>query len=217
MAQSKFTVYKYIKLADGSWRYCRAAFYSNGKIKPNRCIVGGKEEEHPEGAYYPYHRKQWIAVGANALDAQHQRKVRLDEEEFKRLRGTAPMQKATVETTFGKSPLAVATDRYFTNLEARGLNSKSIRTYRSGVDPFVENCPKTYVEDAVCAATNIALSLIDDSRKSPLGLATIASSGARASAQIIARRCELRLHWTTTGMLCNRVHLRIASESATTC
>ena len=51
MAQSEFTIYKYIKL-ERSWRYCRAVFYSNGKIKPNRCIVGGKEEEHPEGAYY---------------------------------------------------------------------------------------------------------------------------------------------------------------------
>jgi hypothetical protein len=33
MAQSKFTLYKYIKLKDGSWRYCKAAFYSNAKIK----------------------------------------------------------------------------------------------------------------------------------------------------------------------------------------
>jgi hypothetical protein len=46
MAQSKFTLYKYIKLEDSSWRYCKAAFYSNGKIKPNRCVVDGKEEEH---------------------------------------------------------------------------------------------------------------------------------------------------------------------------
>jgi hypothetical protein len=62
MAQSKFTLYKYIKIKDGSWRYCKAAFYSNAKIKPNRCIVGGKEEEHTEGAYYLYHHKNWIPV-----------------------------------------------------------------------------------------------------------------------------------------------------------
>ncbi len=40
MAQSKFTLYKYVKLGDGSWRYKKAAFYSNGKIKPNLVIVG---------------------------------------------------------------------------------------------------------------------------------------------------------------------------------
>src|SRR5258706_3933246 len=105
MAQSKFTLYRYIKLAGGCWRYCRAAFYSNGKIKPNRCIVGGKEEEHPEGAYYLYHTKQWIGVGADAFVAQRQRNVPLDEEEVKRLRRTASMQEATVATTLRKHPL----------------------------------------------------------------------------------------------------------------
>lgn len=61
MAQSKFTLYKYIKLADGSWCYCKAAFYSNGKIKPNIVVVGkdaeGKsiEETHAEGKYVMNH------------------------------------------------------------------------------------------------------------------------------------------------------------------
>jgi hypothetical protein len=45
----------------GSWRSCEAAFHSNGKIKPNRRIVDEKEEEHPEGAYYLYQRKNWIS------------------------------------------------------------------------------------------------------------------------------------------------------------
>src|ERR1700692_2969963 len=43
--------------------------------------------------------------------------------------------------------LAQASERYFTNLEARGLDAKSIRTYRAGVDPFVRTCKKGYVED----------------------------------------------------------------------
>ena len=147
MAQSKFTLYKYFKLVGGSWRYCKAAFYANGKIKPNRCIVDGKEEEHPEGAYYLYHKKNWIPAGTDALEAQRRRNARLDEEEFKRLEGTVPVQKATVEPTLGKTPLAVAADRYFSNLEARGADPKTISAYRSAVDPFVEHCAKTYVED----------------------------------------------------------------------
>jgi hypothetical protein len=32
MAQSKFTLYKYVKMSDGSWRYKKAAFHSNGKF-----------------------------------------------------------------------------------------------------------------------------------------------------------------------------------------
>jgi hypothetical protein len=35
MAQSKFTICKYVKLKDGSWRDCKAAFYSHAKIKPD--------------------------------------------------------------------------------------------------------------------------------------------------------------------------------------
>ena len=147
MAQSKFTLYKYIKLANGSWRYCRAAFYSNGKIKSNRCTVDGKEEEHTEGAHYLYHKKNSIPAGIDALEAQRRRNARLDEEELKRLRGTAAVQTLDTAPTCSKTSLATAAGRYFTNLEARGADPKTIRTYRSAVDPFVEHCDKTYVED----------------------------------------------------------------------
>jgi integrase len=148
MAQPKFTLYKYIKLADGSWRYCRAAFYSNGKIKPNRCMVGGKEEEHAEGSYYLYHKKSWIPVGADALDAQRRRNAQLDHDELKRLRGTVAVESPAAATIVGKTPLAAASQQYFSNLEARGADQKTIRTYRAAVEPFIGNCAKTYVEDA---------------------------------------------------------------------
>jgi hypothetical protein len=35
----KFTLYKYVKLGDGSWRCKEAAFYSNGKIKPDVAVA----------------------------------------------------------------------------------------------------------------------------------------------------------------------------------
>src|SRR6266446_3008290 len=34
MPQPKFQLYKHIKIS-GKWRYCRAAIYSNGKVKPH--------------------------------------------------------------------------------------------------------------------------------------------------------------------------------------
>ncbi len=120
MAQSKFTIYKYVKLKNGSWRYCRTAFYSNGKIKPNRCIAGGKEEDYPEGAYYLYHKKNWTLVGADALEAQRQRNARLDAEEFQRLRGTAPAPSSTMQATFDRLTLSAAAEKYFSNCEKRG-------------------------------------------------------------------------------------------------
>jgi hypothetical protein len=72
----------------------------------------GKEEEHPEGAYYLYHKKKWIPVGLDALEAQRRRNARLDDDEFKRLQGTAPVPSPTVVPTSGKTPVAVA-EKYF--------------------------------------------------------------------------------------------------------
>jgi hypothetical protein len=108
VAQSKFTPYKYTKLEDGSWRYCKAAFYSIGKIKPNRCIVDGKEEVRPEGSYYLNYKNKWIPAGTDALEAQRRRNARLDEEEFKRLRGTAAVQAWDTAPTCSKTSLATA-------------------------------------------------------------------------------------------------------------
>ena len=40
MAQPKYTIYKYVRLKDGSWRYCRAALYANHTIKADVVVVG---------------------------------------------------------------------------------------------------------------------------------------------------------------------------------
>ncbi len=148
MAQPKFTLYKYVKLQAG-WRYCKAAFHENSKIKPNVVIVGKDkhEEKHPEGSYYLAHAGQWIPVGDDALKAERRRRERVSLAEYERLSGTAPMPSSGTATASGKTTLLAAAAKYFSNLEARGLDAKTIRTYRTGVDPFVENCGKTYVED----------------------------------------------------------------------
>jgi hypothetical protein len=36
---AKFTLYKYIKLENGKWRYAKAVFHANGKIKPNVLMI----------------------------------------------------------------------------------------------------------------------------------------------------------------------------------
>ena len=48
MALPKFTIYKHVKLEYG-WRYCKAAFHSNRKIKPDVVVVHGFEETHRRG------------------------------------------------------------------------------------------------------------------------------------------------------------------------
>jgi hypothetical protein len=41
MAISKYTLYKYVKV-DGAWRYCKAAYHDNGKIKPDIVFVNAR-------------------------------------------------------------------------------------------------------------------------------------------------------------------------------
>jgi hypothetical protein len=48
---------------DVGWRYCKAAFCSNGKIKPNIVIVGGVEEKHTEERYFLNFDSQRMTLG----------------------------------------------------------------------------------------------------------------------------------------------------------
>jgi hypothetical protein len=150
MATSKYTLYKYVKVA-GTWRYCKAAYHDNSKIKPDIVFVNVKQallEKHPEGRYYMSHNGKWLDAGTDALEAQRKRKQRLALDEFNRLSGKSSAKSAVVlPDNQGRITLAAAAEKYFANGEARGLDPETIRTYRTGVDPFVENCARTYVEE----------------------------------------------------------------------
>ena len=95
----KFSIYKYVKLEGKGWRYARALYHPNGKIKTDAVRVKGVngeyvEEKHPEGSYVLNFNNKWIPVGEDALEAQHQRKLKLNQAEYERLRGKtlAPVQ-----------------------------------------------------------------------------------------------------------------------------
>jgi hypothetical protein len=44
-------VTKRVQTAKGL-RYCPVVLSANGRIKPDVVLINGKEEKHPEGAYY---------------------------------------------------------------------------------------------------------------------------------------------------------------------
>jgi hypothetical protein len=115
-----------LKVAGAGWRYCRAAFHDNGKIKSDAVIVGSDkhEQKHPEGAYYLANAGQWIPAGDDALQAQRQRQKRVSLAECERLSGRPSVQSSGVVPTYGKTPLAVASEKYFSNLEARGVDPR---------------------------------------------------------------------------------------------
>jgi hypothetical protein len=72
----KYSIYKYVKLAGKGWRYARAVYHPNGKIKPDAVLVkdvNGKnvQEKHPEGSYFLNFNNTWIPVRGDAREAQH--------------------------------------------------------------------------------------------------------------------------------------------------
>jgi hypothetical protein len=150
MANPQYTLYTFVKVA-GTWRYCKAAYHDNGKIKPDIVFVDRKknlEEKYPEGRYYMSYNGGWINAGTDALEAQRKRKQRLALDEFDRLSGKVSTQTScAVPGTACRITLAAAAEKYFANCEARGLDPETIRNYRAAVDPFIEHCGVTYVDE----------------------------------------------------------------------
>jgi integrase len=69
----RVSVWKYVRLKNGQWRYCKPAVSKNGKIRPDWVIVKGKAEHHPEGSFYLHRydggREIWKRVGPSAQNA----------------------------------------------------------------------------------------------------------------------------------------------------
>ena len=80
----KLSLYKSVK-TDRGWRYCKAAFHSNAKVKPNIVLVDGVEEKHAEGSYFTLRDNQWVALGDDGLDAQRKQMATNAQREFQRL------------------------------------------------------------------------------------------------------------------------------------
>jgi len=86
-------------------------------------------------------------VGSDAFEAQRQRNARLDADESQRVRGTAPAPSPTMQPTFDRLTLSAAAEKYFSNCEKRGLDSKTIRKHRAAVEPFIQHCGVIYVDE----------------------------------------------------------------------
>ncbi len=138
---SKFSVYKYVKTAKG-WRYARAAYAKNNKLRPDVVVISGQEERHTEGSYYLLNDGKWIHAGKTAVEAQEARDKAIADYNRNRAYGmnepAHPVQKST--------PLAVAVEKYFRKLEGDGKDGKTVRAYRCAVDQFVAQCRKQFVE-----------------------------------------------------------------------
>jgi integrase len=148
MAQSKYALYKYVRLKDGSWRYCRASLYANHTIKRDMVIADGKEEKHPEGNYYIAHAGKWINVGTDALEAQrkqsrllHGNMVGVSEPDKLKL---AAIQSAACDGRKGiKDEITAFLDAM---VEAK-RPEKSVRMNRNFLNAFADLIGKRYCDE----------------------------------------------------------------------
>ena len=76
MANREVNLTKRVQTPHGG-RYCRVLLSANGRVKPDVVVVNGKEERHPEGAYYLEWRegakRVRLSVGKDPADASARR------------------------------------------------------------------------------------------------------------------------------------------------
>ena len=136
---------KRVQTADGL-RYCRVVQSANGRIKPDVVLVKGKEEKHPEGAYYlewrEGARRVRLSVGKDAADASA-RRLRKEAELNAVNNGVAVM---TENGPNGHKSMAAAIAEF---LEEKRITKKgkTYAAYSKSLAYFAESCPKLYLHD----------------------------------------------------------------------
>jgi hypothetical protein len=70
MASRAVQLYKYIKLPNLGWRYCKAVFYPNNRVKPHAVVTPSGEKTIKDGCYCLYYNRKWEPVGDDPTEAQ---------------------------------------------------------------------------------------------------------------------------------------------------
>src|SRR5712692_559980 len=134
---------KRVKTAQGL-RYCPVALSANGRVKPDLVLVNGKEERHPEGAYYLEWRegskRVRLSVGKDAADASA-RRMRKEAE----LNATNNGISLPLEND-GRRSVVASVAEY---LEETKLTKKpkTLAAYSTALSYFVESCHKLNIAD----------------------------------------------------------------------
>ena len=147
---AKLSIYKYVR-TDKGWRYCKAAFHPNGKIKPNVVVVGGVEEKHTEGRYFLNFNSQWINAGVDALEAQRKRLLRLNQIEYERLSGTSlptsPVGHPSVAEFSGRKVINDEVEAYLADLELTRRPARTVQSKRKYLGDFVGLIGKKFADE----------------------------------------------------------------------
>jgi integrase/recombinase XerD len=135
---------KRVKTPQGM-RYCPAALSVNGRVKPDIVVINGKEERHPEGAYYLEWREGSkrirLSVGKDAVDASARRLRK--EAELNALNHGVPV---SPEDQNGHRSVASAIADFLDETKLT-KKPKTLAAYTTALVYFQESCPKLYLDD----------------------------------------------------------------------
>lgn len=131
--------------APNGMRYFPVAVSANGRVKPDVVVVNGREERHPEGAYYLEWRENGrrvrLSVGKDAADASARRQRKIAELD-------AMHNGVTIvpENGNGHRSLTAAVADFLDETELT-KKPKTLAAYTTALNYFTESCPKLYVHD----------------------------------------------------------------------
>ena len=147
---AKLSIYKYVR-TDKGWRYHKAAFHPNGKIKPNIVLVSSVEEKHTEGRYFLSSNNRWIDVGTDALDAQRKRLLRLNQMEYERLSGKSldggSSGQPSVVMFSGRKVIKDEVEAYLADLELTRRPARTVQSKRKYLGDFVGLIGKKFADE----------------------------------------------------------------------
>jgi integrase/recombinase XerD len=144
MANREVNLTKRVETPRGT-RYCAVVLSANGRVKPDVVIVNGKEERHPEGAYYLEWRhgtkRVRLSVGKDAADA-NARRLRKEAELNAVNNGVAVVP----ENGDGQRSLAATVAEYLDETKL-AKKPKTFAAYSTALSYFVESCHKVNLAD----------------------------------------------------------------------
>ena len=131
-------------------RYCPVVFSSNGRIKQDAVLVDGREERHPEGAYYIDWRENGRrireSVGKNASDALS-RKLRQAQILASKALGIAVVEPSNHNALRSKRrPIAEAVKTYLDEIRL-SRTAATHSAYTLALRNFTDSCSKEFLEE----------------------------------------------------------------------
>src|SRR5713226_4702145 len=126
-------------------RYCPVAESANGRVKPDIVVVNGKEERHPEGAYYLEWRdgskRVRLSVGKDAQDAAA-RRLRKEAELNALNNGVSVVP----DGQNGHRSLAAAVAEFLDETKLT-KKPKTLAAYTTALTYFTESCHKQNLDE----------------------------------------------------------------------